>query len=229
MIWYRHWLELRMRLPFFVLTAIALGVWPRTLFDQENAVFTRLLGVLSSDVESLALALSRTFFVVWGTAVALSGNGLRTWYMDRIAPSDMELPFTLTLPVSRARLVGTRLVAGWLLAVLVAVLVMSSQYAAHTVQARTVSIAPMAAAVGWLAVAMAAWIVIIGAVLMTRGFWMFASLIAAILVCLPLSLELVIGGLAGHLTAAVSALAALVGLAVGAWLFTMRRARRLEC
>ncbi len=231
MIWYRHWLELRARLPMLAVAAIALGAWPLTLFDQENAVFIRTLGsrVPAADAQALALAISRTFFVVWGGAIALCGNGLQTWYMDRLAPSDVELPFTLTLPISRARLVGTRLVAGWLVAVVVASLAMSSQAVAHGWQGRSLAVAPMAAAVGWLAVGMAAWVVVLGGALMTRGPWILASLVAAIMVCLPLTLTLMMGGMTGDIRASALSLAALVGLAAGAFAFTMRRARRLKC
>jgi hypothetical protein len=231
MIWDRHWLELRARLPFLAAAAIALGAWPMTLFDGENAVFVEFLASRphSPDAEALALAISRIFFILWGGAIALGGNGLRTWYMDRVAPSDMELPFTLTLPISRMRIVATRLAAGWLAAMLVAVLVLGSQYTVQAIQGRSVPAGAGVNAVAWLAIGMAAWIVVYGGVLMTRGIWMFLFLMGGILVCLPLSLTLMLGGLGGNVTAIASSLAALAGLASGAFAFTVHRARRLEC
>jgi hypothetical protein len=231
MIWYRHWLELRARLLFLAAAAIVLGAWPLTLFDQENAAFIKLLGSgpPAADAEALALSISRTIFVVWGGAIVVCGNGLRTWHMDRIAPSDMDLPFTLTLPVPRARLVRTRLTAGWLMAVLVAVLVMGSQGAVHAIQGHSVPLAPMVAAVGLLAVGMMAWVIVLGWALMARGVWVLASGVTAILTCFPLSLALVIGGLTGDAKASAFSLASLAGLGAAAYVFTIRRAGRLEC
>ena len=231
MIWYRHWLEMRERLLVLGLAAIVLGALPMTLFDQENAVFARLLEAqgVSVDAEALALAIARVFFVVWGGAIALCGNGLRTWYMDRIAPSDVQLPFTLTLPISRGRLMGTRLLAGWLLAVIVAALVVSSRLVAHAALGGDLPVAPVAGAAVLLAVGIAAWVVVLGGILMTRGLLLFGALFAGILVCLPLSLTLMMGGITAHVPSVALSLLALASVASGAFAFTMHRARRLEC
>jgi hypothetical protein len=231
MIWYRHWLEMRARLPLLALTAVVLGAWPMTPFDPENAIFTALLaaGAPSPGLQTLALTVSRTFLVVFGGAIVLSGNGLRTWYMDQIAPSDANLPFTLSLPVSRARLVCSRLMAGWLLAVLVSALAMGGRYALETVQGRPMPVGPLVTAFAWLAAGLACWILAQGAALMTRGIWLLPSLIVAILISLPLSLALTLAGLRGDPTGLARSGVALAAVAAGALAFTLHRARRLEC
>lgn len=231
MIWLRHWLELRGRLPFVVLAAIVLGAWPMTPADGENAIYTALLGAGAStpDATSLALFVSRSFFVVFGGAIVLCGNGVRTWYLDHIGPSNANLPFTLTLPLTRAHLVRSRLLAGWLLTVLMVALVMVGLYAAHSIQGQALPLGPLVKAFGWMAAGMTGWILVQGAALMTRGLWIPVSMVAGILLSIPLALSLTLAGVAGNATGLARSGVALAVLSVVALVFTMHRVRRLEC
>jgi len=231
MIWYRHWLELRGRILVVFLAAIVLGAWPVTPLDGENAIFTALLraGASTRDAESLALFVSRSFVIVFGGAIALCGNGVRTWYMDHIAPSDANLPFTLTLPLARASLVGSRLMAGWVLTIVMFALVMGGLYAANAIQGRMLPVGPLAKAFGWMATGMTGWILVQGAALMTRGLWIPASFVVGIFLSLPLALSLTLAGLAGNVTGIARSAVALAVLGATAFAFTLHRVRRLEC
>jgi hypothetical protein len=109
MIWYRHWLEIRYTLVVTIVLAFGMG----GLFASqigEGPLSRELVGsriAASLDRQSLlawAAYVNRVGLSAWMIAVFLGSTGLRSLFHPTGSPA-----FTLTLPVSRRRIIATRL------------------------------------------------------------------------------------------------------------------------
>lgn len=197
MIWYRHWLEMRWRLLLAGLVAVGLGSATSTAVTIEDAggIFAGLretglaqtLG--TSDLLLWVAFVSRISTLMVGVGLVLGGNGFRTWYPDRWGPNDAGTQFTLSLPVSRFRLLWTRHAATWISGALAVLLALGAQCAVLWWEGRSVPLAPMAISSAVVACILLAWTTVMGALQMTLpGGLSFVGLIMCLFAFLPATL-----------------------------------------
>ncbi len=162
--WYRYWLEARPRL--WMLAAIALWMGASTpSWAKSGRTAPELLGTslaLSIGRESLldwiAFCAQMSFFA-WAAAFCLMGSGLRTAWIKR----DASASYTLTLPVSRERLIWTHHAGGGIAALCAAALMLLSQCAILLVQGRGIPLVPLAVSASIGAIFLFAWIAVLSA------------------------------------------------------------------
>ena len=164
MIWYRYWLEVRLRLWMLAVIAVWIGA------SVPNWVYLRPLG---QDMLGTSLAQSigrqsllvwvafaeRLSFLAWVAAFCLIGNGLRTVWIKR----DSSACYTLTLPVSRERLVWTHQAGSWIAALCASALMLAGQCAILRVQGRGIPFVPLAVSAAFGAIFLIAWITVLSA------------------------------------------------------------------
>lgn len=167
MLWYRYWLELRPRLlmvaAFALWTGISMPAWAK-LSPAAKELLGAPLGQ-SIGLESLnawsAFAGQMAFFA-WVVAVCLTGNGLRTPYMPRHA----SINYTLTLPVSRSRLISTYQASNCAAAFIAAALALAAQCATLWLRGEDVPIIPLAMSIAFATLFVIAWIALLSALSM---------------------------------------------------------------
>jgi hypothetical protein len=98
----------------------------------------------------------------WTAAFFLLGNGLRTAWIKR----DGSVSYTLTLPVSRDRLIWTQQACGWIAAIGVAALTLAAQCALLLVRGRGIPFVPLAESAAVGAIFLIAWITVLSALTM---------------------------------------------------------------
>jgi hypothetical protein len=134
MIWYRHWLELRVPVLVASLGAVV-SAWryAGAIVDGLSRLEAGTAPVVFRSFEALVPAMGPDGVLVWGTHAAYSFTlamlvpfvmagtaiGGPFFISGRFAPSWREAPFTLSLPVSRFRLIWTRLAVAGLATLLV--------------------------------------------------------------------------------------------------------------
>lgn len=172
-IWYRQWLELRwapflllaMMVLFFPLSstnALRWDVWlalPGHPFGPELAE-TPLGAAIGNQVTVWARFAGRIPWLGFVAAWILAGNGVRGLLES---PSNASAAYTLTLPVSRRRLVLTRFLAGLGISVLVMGLVAGIDLLISIGRGEAVPFAPVAESLALGIVAIAALLAIGGA------------------------------------------------------------------
>jgi hypothetical protein len=112
MIWYRHWLEMRPGVLVFAGLCLwfglsARGPWLSLEYGQALPLTPLGQAIGTDQVLVWAEFVGRILPFSLAASLALSGAGFRTFFMP-VAP----VVYTLTLPISRSRLIWTRLAAG---------------------------------------------------------------------------------------------------------------------
>jgi len=172
MTWYRHWLELRWRLPLFALVALLLGAWRpgrgmngaadfshtgRMYKALQETVLAQSIG--TEDLFIWAAFTERIWILAWLSAFLFVGNGLRT----ALLPRDLSIYYMLGLPVSRGRLIWTRHAAN----LIAGILLLAMTWGVHCVvlwfQGRAVPFVPMAQSAAFTILILVAWIAVMAA------------------------------------------------------------------
>lgn len=166
--WYRYWLELRPRLLVVAAFALWTGISTPDWAKLSPAAAKELLGTplaQSIGLESLnawsAFAGQMAFFA-WVVSVCLTGNGLGTAYMPRHA----SISYTLTLPVSRDRLISTNLVSNCAAALIAAALTLAARCATLLLRGEDVPFIPLAMSIAFATLFIIAWIALLSALSM---------------------------------------------------------------
>jgi hypothetical protein len=168
MLCYRYWLEYRFRLlvvaAFAVWTGIITPEWARL----SPSAAKELLGTRlprSMELESLnawvALAGQMSFFA-WGVALCLMGNGLRTAFL----PRHPSIGYTLTLPVSRRRLISTQQALSCASALIAAALTLAVRFAEMWLRGDRIPFIPLGVSIALATVFVIAWIALLSALSM---------------------------------------------------------------
>jgi hypothetical protein len=165
MLWYRYWLELRPRLlmvaAFALWTGISTPLWPKippaAVHDLLRTPLAQSVGIKSLTVWA-AFANQMSFFA-WVVALCLVGNGLRTVFMPRHA----SINYTLTLPVSRSRLISTHQALNCAAALIAAGLTLGAQHVALWVRGETGAFIRSAVSIAFATLFVIAWISLLDA------------------------------------------------------------------
>ena len=182
MLWYRYWLAFRFRLLVVAAYAIWTGIITPEWAKLSPAAAKELLGprwAQSIGPESLhawvAFAGQMSFFA-WAVALCLMGNGLRT------APLHPSIGYTLTLPVSRSRLISTQLASNCACALIAAALTLAVRFAAMWWRGDHIPFVPLAVTIALATLFVIAWNAFLNALsLVINELW-------TILVALPIFL-----------------------------------------
>jgi hypothetical protein len=167
MIWYRYWLEIRPRLWIVAAIALWMGAstpnWAYLRPPSHELLDTPLALTIGRErLVSWILFSEQMSFFAWTAALCLMGNGLRTAWIRR----DVSASFTLTLPVSRERLIWTQQAGGWIAALATVTLTLAAQYAILLVRGRGIPLLPLAVSAAIGAIFLIAWITVLSALTM---------------------------------------------------------------
>ena len=164
MIWYRHWVEMRLGVLMFAGLCIWSGVSVRGPWHS-------LEYGLALPLTPLGQAIGADGVLVWAefagrilpfslaASFALAGAGFRTFFMP-VAP----VVYTLTLPISRTRLIWTRLAAGLGVACVGAAVLTAGGVVWFTMRGQTVPMAEVLQSLALGVVLLAAMLAIMSAV-----------------------------------------------------------------
>lgn len=186
MIWYRHWLEMRLGVLAFAGLCLWFGFsiqgpWRSLEYGQPLPLTPLGQAIGAEAVLVWAEFAGRILPFSLAAALALSGAGLRTFFMP-VAPA----VYTLTLPISRARLIWTRVAAGLGVACAGAMVVTAGGVLWFTMRGQTV---PMAAVLQSLAlgvVLLAAMLAIMSAVItVLPTAWAFLGILGLLALAIP--------------------------------------------
>ena len=177
---YRYWLELRQRL--WMLAAIALWMGASTPnWARSGQIAPELLGTglaqsigRESLLDWLAFSAQMSLFA-WAAAFSLMGSGLKSLWTRR----EGSTYYTLTLPVSRQRMIVTHQASAWIAALCAAAVALLAQCAVLLVMGRGIPLVPLAESAAVGALFLIAWIAVLSALAsVMHEFW-------ALLVSLP--------------------------------------------
>ncbi|MBZ5634121.1 MAG: hypothetical protein LAO55_13455 [Acidobacteriia bacterium] len=230
MIWYRYWLETRQRFLLLALWTIWMGAQV-----PDFAHPTRRAQEMMRT--PLAQAIGREDAIVWeafadkigslawvAATFAFLGTGLRTAWL----PRDLAVYYTLTLPVSRWRLIATYQGASCVGALLAFALMLATQCVVLLIQERSVPLVPLAISIAFAIPMLMAWTAVVGALaLLTHEYWAMLMTVPILLLTVPIT---------RHTVTAFSergerpwiAVAALLAVTVLAFAFTLQHARIKE-
>jgi hypothetical protein len=159
MLWYRYWIEFRFRLLVVAAYAIWTGIITPEWAKLSPAAANELLGTRlpqSIGPESLnawvALAGQMSFFT-WAIALCLMGNGLRTAFL----PRHPSISYTLTLPVSRSRLISTQQALNCASALIAAALTLAVRFAAMWLRGDRIPFVPLGVTIALATLFVIAW------------------------------------------------------------------------
>ena len=170
MIWYRHWLELRTGL--LVMTGLSLLIaltvtGPFRLLEFGQALTeTRLGQSIGNRVLVWAEFAGRTPFFIFAATLALAGAG----FDSLLRPSGAAVAYTLTLPVSRTRLICTRLAAALAATVLAGVLLSAAGAAVLLARGQGIPLVPVAQSLALGVPLAAALLTVVGALVTLVGY-----------------------------------------------------------
>ena len=189
MIWYRHWLEMRTGLAVMAGLGLFVGLTVTGPFHSlefgQELVETRLGQAIGDQVLVWAEFAGRILPFIFVATLALAGAGFDTF----LHPSGASATYTLTLPVSRIRLICTRLVAALGMTVLAGVLLSAAGAAVLVVRGYSVPFVPVAQSFA-IGVTLAAALLAVAGVLVTRigNRWAWLAFMALFLATmLPIS------------------------------------------
>jgi hypothetical protein len=228
MIWYRHWLESRQILPLLVISVLVLA-GPRAdvlSFGPENPTrFGRemLNSPLARQLERDELLAwsafaERIFTSVFLSGLLLAGSGLRSQGIS----GHLGLECTLTLPIARATVIGTRLAASFIGALVVGALVLAAHAADLLLRGAEVPLAPMAQSFAFSVPMAMAWTAFMGAaVTFLRPLWAILSSLLGFSLAIPIRHVVTAFPSRGEMPwEALAAFVAFAGIAVA---FTLRK------
>ncbi len=186
MIWYRHWVEMRLGVLMFAGLCIWFGVSVRGPWHS-------LEYGLALPLTPLGQAIGAEGVLVWAefagrilpfslaASFALSGAGFRTFFMP-VAP----VVYTLTLPISRTRLIWTRLAAGLGVACVGATVLTAGGVVWFTMRGQTVPMAEVLQSLALGVVLLAAMLAIMSAVITALPTaWAFLGVLGLLALALP--------------------------------------------
>ena len=186
MIWHRHWLE--MRLGVLMLAGLCLwsgfavvGPWRSLEYGQPLPLTPLGQAIGAQEILVWSEFAGRILPFSLAACMALAGAGLRTLFMP-VAP----VVYTLTLPISRTRLIWTRLAAGLGVACAGAMLLTAGGVLWFTLRGQAVPIAAVLQSMVLGVVVLAAMLAIMSAVVtaLPTG-WAFLGFLAMIALALP--------------------------------------------
>jgi len=186
MIWYRHWVEMRLGVLVFAglcawFAVSILGPWRSLEFGQPLPLTPLGQAIGAAEVLVWAEFAGRILPFSLAATLALSGAGFRTFVMP-VAP----IVYTLTLPISRTRLIWTRLVAALGVACIGALLLTAGGVVWFTIQGQAVPIAEVLQSLVLGAVVLAAMLAIMSAVLTALPVtWAFLGILALLALAIP--------------------------------------------
>ena len=170
MIWYRHWLELRTGLLVMagLSLLIALTVTgPFRLLESGQALTeTRLGQTIGDRVLVWAEFAGRTPFFILAAMLALAGAG----FDSLLRPAGAAVAYTLTLPVSRTRLICTRLAAALAATALAGVLLSAAGAAILLARGHGIPLVPVAHSLALGVPLAAALLAVVGALVTLIGY-----------------------------------------------------------
>lgn len=186
MIWHRHWLE--MRLGVLVLAGLCVwsgfavvGPWRSLEYGQPLPLTPLGQAIGAQEILVWSEFAGRILPFSLAACMALAGAGFRTLFMP-VAP----VVYTLTLPISRTRLIWTRLAAGLGVACAGAMLLTAGGVLWFTLRGQAVPIAAVLQSMVLGVVVLAAMLAIMSAVVtaLPTG-WAFLGFLAMIALALP--------------------------------------------
>ncbi|MPZ20400.1 MAG: hypothetical protein GEV06_21165 [Luteitalea sp.] len=186
MIWYCHWVEMRLGALVFVGLCVWLGVsilgpWHSLEFGQPLPLTPLGQAIGADQVLVWAEFAGRILPFSLAASLALSGAGFRTFFMP-VAP----VVYTLTLPISRSRLIWTRLAAGLAVACVGATALTAGGVAWFTMRGQTVPMVEVLQSLVLGVVVLAAMLAIVSAAITALPTaWAFLGLLAVLALAIP--------------------------------------------
>ena len=186
MIWYRHWVEMRLGVLVFAGLCMWLGVsvvgpWRSLEFGQALPLTPLGQAIGAEEVLVWAEFAGRILPFSLAACLALSGAGFRTFFMP-VAP----VVYTLTLPISRTRLIWTRLAAGLGVACVGATVLTAGGVVWFTMRGQTVPIAAVLQSLVLGVVLLAAMLAIMSAVItVLPTAWAFLGVLGVLALAIP--------------------------------------------
>jgi hypothetical protein len=186
MIWYRHWVEMRLGVLVFAGLCLWLGVsilgpWRSLEFGQALPLTPLGQAIGAEEVLVWAEFAGRILPFSLAACLALSGAGFRTFFMP-VAP----VVYTLTLPISRTRLIWTRLAAGLGVACVGATVLTAGGIVWFTMRGQTVPIAAVLQSLVLGVVLLAAMLAIMSAVVTALPTaWAFLGILGVLALAIP--------------------------------------------
>ena len=186
MIWYRHWVEMRLGVILFAGLCLWLGLsiagpWRSLEFGQPLPLTPLGRTIGPEQVLVWAEFAGRILPFSLAASLALSGAGFRTFYMP-VAP----VVYTLTLPISRSRLIWTRLAAGLGVAVVGATVLTAGGIVWFTMRGQTVPITAVLQSMALGVVLLAAMLAIMSAVVTALPtVWAFLGILGVLALAIP--------------------------------------------
>ena len=169
MIWYRHWLELRTGLLVMAGLSLFMALTVpgpfRLLEFGQTLPETRLGQTIGDRVLVWAEFAGRTPFFVFVATLALAGAG----FDSLLRPSGAAVAYTLTLPISRTRLICTRLAAALAATALAGALLSAAGAAILAARGHGIPLVPVAQSLALGVALAAALLAVVGALVTLLG------------------------------------------------------------
>ena len=170
MIWYRHWLELRTGLLVMAGLSLLIALTDtgpfRFLEFGQALTETRLGQTIGDQVLVWAEFAGRIPFFIFVAALTLAGAG----FDSLLQPAGATVAYTLTLPVSRIRLIWTRLAVALAATVLAGVLLSAGGAAVPLARGHGIPIVPVAQSLALGVPPAAALLAVMGALVTMLGY-----------------------------------------------------------
>jgi hypothetical protein len=186
MIWYRHWMEMRPNVLAFAGLCLWLGVsivgpWRSLEFGQPLPLSPLGQAIGAEQVLVWAEFAGRILPFSLAASLALAGAGFRTFVMP-VAPT----VYTLTLPISRTRLICTRLAAALGVACVGAVILTAGGVVWFATRGQTVPIAAVLQSMVLGVVLLATMLAIMSAIVTALPTaWAFLGVLIVLALALP--------------------------------------------
>jgi hypothetical protein len=186
MIWYRHWVEMRLGVLVFAGLCVWLGVsvrgpWHSLEYGQALPLTPLGQAIGAEGVLVWAEFAGRILPFSFAASLALAGAGFRTFFMP-VAP----VVYTLTLPISRTRLIWTRLAAALGVACVGAIAVAAGGVVWFTMRGQTVPMAAVLQSMVLGVVLLAAMLAIMSAVVTALPTaWAFLGILGLLALAIP--------------------------------------------
>jgi hypothetical protein len=203
-VWYRHWLELRELLAITFVITVVIGAYVASKQSSPSVVGPVLFRSLPPGWDHADLERMSTLYThavaamsILGSTVLLAGAGTRSFDW-RMRPVTASTYYTLSLPVSRLRLVATRVAVTCAAIVAQSVLVLLISIAGVLIRGRSASLADLAAISGFAALLVLALMMLLAVAMswsdkfMQAEFTIKTVLIAQVLLAAMIGLMLLV-------------------------------------
>ena len=188
MIWYRYWLEIRSRLLALAMIAVCIGSitpdWEkRGGFGNDLMLNSPLGHSLGTDKVLIWITFTNTIsFFAWTAGLCLMGNGLSTAWQRHHS----SVNYTLTLPVSRQRLIGIYQFGNCVAGLGVTFLALASYCVVLLLQGHEVPIVPLGFSLAFGSLFVIAWMTILsGLTLVMHEVWAVLASSVLFLISIP--------------------------------------------